>query len=122
MTKRTKSRVTIVIKKQIRPTVASKISSRNHERERLKTASERRMRAYSSSSSSSESDDSSETTSSSNSSQSSESEGENGESFLNRPVKVEKPERPGFIHSSKQDRPRSPLRVEIANDHFKQEH
>ncbi|KAB0794692.1 hypothetical protein PPYR_11531 [Photinus pyralis] len=124
-----KSKVAVVIKTQKRPTVASTVWSRiTPKKERLKTASERlQSRRDSSSSSESSSADSS---SSSSDSDSSDSSSESDEESNDEEEENKSPEtstkaathRPGFTNPSAlvSDR-KSPLRIEINNDHFKEE-
>ncbi|KAF5279160.1 hypothetical protein FQR65_LT03406 [Abscondita terminalis] len=118
-----RSKVAVVIKTQKRPAVASTIWSRiTPKKERLKTASERLQsrRDSSSSSESSSSGSSSSSSSESQSSDSSESEEESNDEnqSLQRNVPVQ---RPGFSNAASGSDRKSPLRIEINNDHFKEE-
>ncbi|XP_022912649.2 nuclear cap-binding protein subunit 3-like [Onthophagus taurus] len=109
-----KSKVTVVIKTQKKPTVASTIWSRiNSDRERLKTVSEGKLRRRSSSSESS-----------GGSNSGNESSDQDDEVHVKQETDVGM--RPGF-HANVAKRlhhmndHRSPLRIEINNDHFKKE-
>lgn len=127
-----KSKVAVVIKTQKRPAVASTIWSRiTPKKERLKTASERlqpRKESSSSSESSSESSNSSSSTESSSTESSSETEDESNDEEVRQSVEhqvLKTVERPGFKNSTQSSLTttniKSPLRIEINNDHFKEE-
>ncbi|KAJ8938877.1 hypothetical protein NQ318_016081 [Aromia moschata] len=109
-----RSKVAVVIKTQRRPTVASTIWSR------VQKASE-----SSSDSEGSESSWSEESSSSSTSSSSSSSEDSNSKSEKESSSSVKKMDRPGFRKASRKIYERighrSPLKITMANDHFKQE-
>ncbi|KAK5644336.1 hypothetical protein RI129_005636 [Pyrocoelia pectoralis] len=122
-----KSKVAVVIKTQKRPTVASTVWSRiTPKKERLKTASERlQLRRDSSSSSESSSADSSSSSSDSASTDSSSDSDEDSNDNENKNPETSSKaatQRPGFTNSASlaADR-KSPLRIEISNDHFKEE-
>lgn len=111
-----RSKVAVVIKTQKKPTVASTIWSRIKEKDRFKTGSENERKKVSSS----ESDTSSSSSSSESSSESEESV------YVEAPqVKSKFLRRPGFTNAdqlsieSKVSDHKSPLRIEISNEHFK---
>lgn len=113
-----RSKVAVVIKTQKTPTVASTVWSRIREKGRFKTAPESIGKKQSSS-------ESSEASSSSNSSESS-SESEDSDNVVERPeIKSKVLNRPGFTNNvkssvvSKISDHKSPLRIEISNEHFR---
>lgn len=125
--RRTKSKVAVVIKTQKRPTVASTIWSRiTPKKERLKTASERlesRKYASSSSESSSASDSSSSSSNDSSSDSSSDSEDDMNDKLTPKLSSKSIVDRPGFKNPTNNTitvNKKSPLRIEISNDHFKE--
>ncbi|KAK4875252.1 hypothetical protein RN001_011674 [Aquatica leii] len=119
-----RSKVAVVIKTQKRPTVASTIWSRiTPKKERLKTASER-LQSRRDSSSSSESSTTGSSSSSSSESQSSDSSSESEDESNDEEQTEQRTvplQRPGFSNASAAADRKSPLRIEINNDHFKEE-
>ncbi|KAF5269700.1 hypothetical protein FQA39_LY08623 [Lamprigera yunnana] len=121
-----RSKVAVVIKTQKRPTVASTIWSRiTPKKERLKTASERLQSRRDSSSSSETSSTGGSSSSSSSESESSDTSSESEEESNDQIAQGSGTlSRPGFTNatgSSASTNRKSPLRIEINNDHFKEE-
>lgn len=115
-----RSKVTVVIKTQKKPTVASQISSRLHaDREENRRPVKSRVRRYSSSESSSESSSGSNSNSSTSSTSSydSSSSSDEGEKQVKPSIKS-RLQRPGFRSDSRKENQRSPLRIEISNERF----
>lgn len=111
-----RSKVAVVIKTQKKPTVASTVWSRIREKGRFKTAPESAGKKHSSS----DSESSSSSNSSGSSSESDESD------YVERPeIESKSLKRPGFTNNlkssiiSKISDHKSPLRIEISNEHFK---
>lgn len=111
-----RSKVAVVIRTQKKPAVASTVWSRIREKGRFKTGTENAEKRYSSS----ENESSSSNSSSGSSSGSEESENEEIPKLQSKTLR-----RPGFVHNvkssvvSKISDHKSPLRIEISNEHFK---